>query len=249
MSGPTLDVRLDHRLDGFTLDVSWSMGNELTVLFGCSGAGKSMTLEMIAGLATPHGGSVAIGGRVLFDARSRVNVPAHLRRVGYVFQQCALFPHMTVRGNIEYALCGARRPRALANEAMETLGIDALSGRYPREISGGQSQRVALARALAGRPGVLLLDEPFTALDAPVRLRMRRLLKDIRREFPIPMVMVTHDLQEALSLADRLIVYDAGSVVAEGPASEVMRSAGVSRGAVRDLLYPEAAAEDLVVTA
>jgi molybdate transport system ATP-binding protein len=237
MSTAALEVRLESRLPGFTLDVSWSMADEITVLFGHSGSGKTMTLEMIAGLARPGRGHVRVGETVLHDAEAGVDVPMHRRRVGYVFQQSALFPHMTVRGNVEYALAGAGMGRARAGEIMDALGVVHLSARYPREISGGQAQRVALARALAGRPRVLLLDEPFGALDSPVRIRMQQLLKDVRREFSVPMVFVTHDPQEALSMADRLVVYSAGRVAAAGPMDEVMRTASAAPALV-GLLHP-----------
>ncbi len=233
----SLSVNIKKRLKGFSLDVSWSMGNELAVLFGRSGAGKSLTLKSMAGLMRPDEGSIVSGGRVLLDIPSGVDLPPQKRRFGYVFQDLALFPHMTVRGNIEYGLNGKAgggpgkdRAAEKVKGMLDAFGLGKLGDKNPDEISGGQRQRVALARALVGRPQALLLDEPFSALDAPLRAEMGRLLVEIRREFDIPVVLVTHDLQEACELAGRLIVYQGGKAVQSGPPEEV-----VSRPASQDV--------------
>ncbi|MDA8239781.1 MAG: ATP-binding cassette domain-containing protein [Nitrospiraceae bacterium] len=221
-----LSVSLKKKVNGFSLDVEWEIGDELAVLFGYSGAGKSMTLQAISGLMEPDEGTIRIDGTVYFDSAAKINVPAQLRSCGYVFQDLALFPHMTVRDNIRYGASGLKkseREEALI-KMMSAFRLNGLENRLPSEISGGQKQRVTLARALIRRPGLLLLDEPFSALDNPVRAEMRKILSDIRREFTIPVILVTHDMSEAYSLADRMIIYAGGKVVQAGVPSEILHS-------------------------
>ncbi len=222
----SISVNIKKRLNGFSLDAKWSIENEFAVLFGRSGAGKSLTLKAIAGLMKPDEGNIASCGAVLFDGSSGVDLPPQNRRFGYVFQDLALFPHMTVRGNIEYGLTGkdAAGPAERVENILDVFGLGRLGNKRPDEISGGQKQRVALARALVGRPRALLLDEPFSALDAPLRAEMGRILMEIRREFNIPVVLVTHDLAEACGLAGRLIIYYGGRVIQSGPPEEVISS-------------------------
>ncbi|MBF0506305.1 MAG: ATP-binding cassette domain-containing protein [Nitrospirae bacterium] len=221
-----LSVKLKKKLNGFSLDVEWRIGNELAVLFGYSGAGKSMTLQMIAGLMTADEGSIHVDSSTIFDSLSGVNVPAQRRHLGYVFQDLALFPHMTVSENIDYGANGtAKRERPGKIEQMVKLfHLQGLEHKYPSEISGGQKQRVAFARALIRKPPLLLLDEPFSALDNPLRLEMRELLRDIRTTFDIPVVLVTHDIIEAYSMADTLIIYVNGRVAQTAPPSEVFNN-------------------------
>lgn len=213
---------------GFSLDVSWDAGDGVTVLFAPSGAGKTLTLSMIAGLVVPDRGVVRLGDDVLSDTTGGTWVPPQRRGIGYVSQTSELFPHMSVAGNVEYGLPGmpkaARRRRAA--HMLAALGIEALADRRPAEISGGQSQRVALARALARTPRLLLLDEPFSALDLPVRLEMRTLLRTVRRDFGVPIVLVTHDLNEALELADTLVVYSGGGAVHYGRPRDLLQDPG-----------------------
>ncbi len=220
-----LSVRVLKRVEGFTLDVEWQIGNELAVLFGHSGSGKSMTLQCIAGLLDPDEGLVRANGDLFFDHTTGANVLPERRSFGYVFQDRALFPHMTVKGNI--TSCCKRLPksevRRAADEMIKLFHLQGLENRLPSEVSGGQKQRVALARALIGRPDALLLDEPFSALDHPIRLEMIRLLKDVRKEFDLPVVLVTHDVLEAYTLADKIIVYSGGKVVRTGSPSEIFR--------------------------
>lgn len=220
-----IKVKFKKRFENFSLDVSWSMDNEISVLFGYSGAGKTLTLDAIAGLIEPDEGSISCGGELFFDTSMGVSLPAHKRLVGYVFQRGALFPHMSVRDNIAYAIprgCGNRKMAAA--ELMDSLEIGHLASRLPSEISGGQAQRVAIARAIARRPRLLLLDEPYSALDRPVRRQMHRLLLDIRQKHTIPVVMVTHDIDEARALADRMIIYSDGRVIQSGSPMHVMTS-------------------------
>jgi molybdate transport system ATP-binding protein len=199
------------------------MGNDLTELFGYSGAGKSMTLQIIAGLIEPDEGIVVSDGRVFFDSSSNINIPPQERSIGYVFQDLALFPHMTVAQNIQYGGKGLPKneKKGLAAEMIEQFRLQGLDNKLPSEVSGGQKQRVAFARALMRKPTMLLLDEPFSALDNPLRLEMRGLLKEVRSEFNIPVVLVTHDITEALTMADRLIVYSGGKVVQSGTPEEI----------------------------
>ncbi len=204
-----LSVKILKKVEGFTLDVEWQIGNELAVLFGYSGSGKSMTLQCIAGLMEPDEGRIRANGDLFFDHTLKVNVPPEKRSFGYVFQDRVLFPHMTVRGNITYGCKGLPRPevRRKVDEMVGLFHLRGLEDRFPAEISGGQKQRVALARALIRRPEALLLDEPFSALDHPIRLEMIRLLKQVRNEFNLPVVLVTHDVLEAYTMAEKIIVY------------------------------------------
>ena len=216
-------VKLCKRIEGFTLDVAWQINNELAVLLGYSGAGKSMTLRMIAGLMKPDDGFVRLDNKSFFESASKIHLPPQERPFGYVFQDLALFPHMTALKNILYGSQGLdeseKRERAM--EMIRAFHIEGLEHKYPSEISGGQKQRVAFARALMRRPEVLLLDEPFSALDKPLRLEMRRFLRDIKDRFGIPIVLVTHDVAEAHTLADTVIVYSKGRVLQTGTPREV----------------------------
>jgi molybdate transport system ATP-binding protein len=216
-----LFVEIKRVLGAFTLDVAWETGDELAVLFGYSGSGKSLTLRAIAGLLTPDAGKITLRGTTLYS-RDR-NLPPQRRSVGFVFQDLALFPHMTVEENILYGGHGveATERRERCKHLVSRVRLSGLERRRPGDISGGQRQRVAFARALIRRPEVLLLDEPFSALDAPLRAEMRELLRDVQRELMIPVVLVTHDREEALGLADRLIIYAGGRVEQMGTPQDV----------------------------
>jgi molybdate transport system ATP-binding protein len=214
-----LDLKITTQLEGFLLDVQWGMGNELLVLFGHSGAGKSLTLRTIAGIAPQGDGYLELNGRLLFDRSKNINIPPQQRSVGYVFQDLALFPHMTVEKNILYGAAGIERQQAKrkAGEMMELFRLAEHRNKYPHEISGGQKQRVAFARALVRQPGLLLLDEPFSALDDQLRLEMRKCLTDVvKSELRVPAVLVTHNVLEAYTLADRVLIYSGGRVVQSG---------------------------------
>jgi molybdate transport system ATP-binding protein len=216
-------VSVRKSVKGFTLDASWEIGNELAVLFGFSGSGKSLTLQIIAGLINPDSGVITVNESTYFDSSRHFNVAPQERSLGYVFQDLALFPHMTVRQNILYGAKGVSEHATdeRYREMLDAFYLNALETKRPSEISGGQKQRVAFARALMRRPDVLLLDEPFSALDTPLRMEMRTFLKDLRSTFQVPVVLVTHDAAEAATLADSIIVYSDGTVIQSGAAAEV----------------------------
>ena len=205
--------------------VSLTIGSgELVALLGPSGSGKTTILRMVAGL------EYADGGTIRFGDRDATNIPVRERGVGFVFQHYALFPHMTVAENVAFGMKVSKTKRGRAEiearvaELLSLMKLDGLGGRYPGQISGGQRQRVALARALAVDPKVLLLDEPFGALDANVRRELRRWLREIHDELGITTLFVTHDQEEALDLADRVVILDHGRIVQEGTPQEVCRA-------------------------
>ncbi len=221
-----LEFHLRKRLDGFELKVDLTApAVSVVVLFGPSGAGKSMTLGAVAGFVPLDSGRIVVGGRVLLDSAQGSNLPPQQRRIGLVRQDLALFPHLTIEQNIAFGLFRetAATARARTNELLGLMHLDGLGARLPRELSGGQQQRVALARALAPRPDLLLLDEPFSALDAPTRMTLRHELGEIQNKFKVPMVFVTHDLGEAYFLADQLAVMDAGKIMQSGSPGEILR--------------------------
>jgi molybdate transport system ATP-binding protein len=223
----SLDLRISTHIGGFTLDVGWTMESELVVLFGHSGSGKSMTLRTIAGIAPQGDGHIRLNGRVLYSKDMKVNLAPQQRSVGYVFQDLALFPHMTVEKNILFGT-GSVAGGEARKKAMEMMQLFSLAGhrnKYPHEISGGQKQRVALARALMRNPEVLLLDEPFSSLDDQLRLEMRRCLVNVvKQEFRIPAILVTHNVLEVFSLADRVMVYSAGRIIQSGTPQSVFNN-------------------------
>ncbi|MEW6586740.1 MAG: ATP-binding cassette domain-containing protein [Nitrospirota bacterium] len=218
-----LSVHLKKKVKGFNLDVAWEINNELTVLFGYSGAGKSMTLQLIAGLLTPDEGFVRIGSTTMFDGSTKIDVPSQQRRLGYVFQDLALFPHMSALDNILFGSNnkGKSERRERAGEMIRAFHLQGIEEKYPAELSGGQKQRVAFARALMRKPYALLLDEPFSALDNPLRIEMRQFLIDIKNSFDVPVIFVTHDAAEAYAVADTMIVYSSGSVLQTGSPKDV----------------------------
>jgi putative spermidine/putrescine transport system ATP-binding protein len=201
-----------------SIDLAVEAG-ELVSLLGPSGCGKTTTLRMIAGLTMPTDGDI------LFKGRSVTDVPVHKREVGVLFQNYALFPHMTVEANVAFGLemrfNDRRRHRALVGDALDMVQLSHLADRYPHQLSGGQQQRVALARALVIEPAVLLLDEPFGALDKKLREEMQIQMKDIQQRLKITTIMVTHDQEEALTISDKIAVMNAGRIEQYGPPSEI----------------------------
>jgi sulfate transport system ATP-binding protein len=213
---------VEKRFGGFQAldDVSLEVPDgSLTALLGPSGSGKSTLLRVIAGLEFPDAGTVSIGGR---DATA---VPPQRRGIGFVFQHYAAFKHMTVRDNVAFGLTVRRRPkaetRAKVDELLRIVGLDGYQARYPAQLSGGQRQRMALARALAVEPEVLLLDEPFGALDANVRAELREWLRRLHDEVHVTTVLVTHDQEEAMEVADRIVVLNQGRIEQDGPPREL----------------------------
>lgn len=210
----------------FVLEVEFQAAPGFTILFGPSGAGKTTLLDCVAGLATPDSGCIAIGDRVLFDAAQRTDLPVAKRRVGYVFQNLALFPHLTVARNIQYGLTHLPQEKraAQASAILQAFRIPHLAQRYPWEISGGESQRTALARTLVTDPAVLLLDEPLAALDAATKAKIIDDLRSWNQAHRIPILYVTHSREEVFALGERVIVLDAGCIVAQGTPHEVIEA-------------------------
>ena len=200
---------------------------EFVTLFGKSGAGKTTLLRMLAGLADPDAGTLVVGDETWFDRARGIRRAAQQRKIGFVFQDYALFPNMSVRGNLEFALEN-QRDRAHVDELLALMELGALAQRRPAELSGGQRQRVALARALARRPRILLLDEPLSALDAETRLRLQDELLKLHRAFKLTTLLVSHDLGEVFKLSDRVLCIERGRVVRQGKPLEVFGDLMVS---------------------
>jgi len=230
-------VKLLKRLDGFELDTCWHVDMGFTVLFGYSGAGKSLTMAMIVGIMRPDEGWVRFGEDTLVDTDTDIFVQPQQRDFGYVSQNSELFPHLTVRRNVAFGLHKLPRSKRedRVEEMLDTFGIAALAEKRPHELSGGEKQRAALARALAPRPRALLLDEPLSALDLPVRGEIRNLLRNLQQQERIPILMITHDLYEATALADTLVVYSGTGVVQSGVPHELMIDPGTPE--IRHLLH------------
>jgi ABC-type sulfate/molybdate transport systems ATPase subunit len=214
-----LEVALQKRFSGFTLAVAFTMDKELAVLFGPSGAGKSLTLQTIAGTVAPDAGYILLDGQPLYDRSKRHHLPPQQRRVGYVPQHYALFPHLSVAENIAFGL--GHVPRQVRTqrvaELLELFSMQGFERRLPRQLSGGQQQRVALAV----QPRLLLLDEPFAALDGGLRETMRQELLQVHTRWGITVLLVTHDLADVFALGQRILVYDRGQVIQQGTRDEV----------------------------
>jgi len=209
-----LTVKLRKKLPDFTLEVDFGWEDGILVVFGPSGAGKTTLLDCLAGLQRPDEGRVELGGRVLYYSERGINLPPQKRGIGYVFQNYALFPHLTVKNNVMYGTrrckCGDSRYRLSVLEVLEVLGITHLQDRYPAQLSGGEQQRVALARALMTEPDLLLLDEPWCALDEETRAAVREEVVDLQRCWQIPFILVTHDRGEAEALGEMILHLDRG---------------------------------------
>ena len=219
----SLYVDIEKGLGDFHLKVKLEAENETLALLGASGCGKSMTLKCIAGVERPDRGKIVVDGVTLFDSEKKINLPPQKRRTGLLFQNYALFPHMTVLQNI---LTGAKRGKrqAQVQRVMERFGLAELSGHYPHQLSGGQQQRTALARILVSEPSVLLLDEPFSALDSHLRFQLEQELRKLLRDFGKTAVLVSHDRDEVYRLSDHLAVMDAGCVEVQGKTQEVFQN-------------------------
>jgi molybdate transport system ATP-binding protein len=212
---PALEVAVARHIGEFQLDVAFTAESGISVLFGPSGAGKTLTLALIAGLIRPDTGTIVINGHVVTDCARRVHVSTQERHIGMVFQDGMLFPHRSVLDNVALAVRQAsmrKERRAVARSWLQRVGAEEFAHRRPGSLSGGQRQRVALARGLAGDPALVLLDEPLSALDVVVRREMRQLIREVIITSGIPAVLVTHDPQEAEELGDVIIVYSDGRV-------------------------------------
>jgi molybdate transport system ATP-binding protein len=219
-----LKVNIEKRLAGFNLSVQIDVGAEILVLFGPSGAGKTQTLNAIAGLMTPDAGEITLDGTVFFRSQGSgplINLPARKRHVGYVFQQYALFPHLSALENVSYALWRQPRARERAEALLDRMRLAKLANRYPHELSGGQQQRVAIARALAMEPRVLLLDEPFSALDSEIRTQLHQDLLRLQAEAELIVIYVTHNLEDAFTVGHRLAVVRNGRIERIGAPREI----------------------------
>lgn len=226
-ASPALAARLRKcytEAGGFALDIDLSIPAGFTILFGASGAGKTTLLDCIAGLATPDAGTILAGSQLFFDDEARVNLAVAKRNVGYVFQDLALFPHLTVAANIAYGLDrfpASDRERRIA-AILDAFHICELRHRRPREISGGERQRVALARSLVTDPCILLLDEPLAALDAPTKARILDDLRAWNEAHRIPILYVTHSREEVFALGEKVVILERGRVLAQGTPHDVM---------------------------
>lgn len=202
-----LTVDITKKLKIFTLNGQISVGNEIVVLFGPSGSGKTTLLNCIAGLTHPDRGTIKLNRKILYQ-ENRKTLPVQKRNIGYLFQDYALFPHMTVKKNIHYSMKDA----ALVDKLLDVVGIRSLLASYPNQISGGEKQRVALVRALAMKPNALLLDEPFSSLDEKTRIECQDELIRLHNTWNIPIIMVTHDFDEATKVGDRIVKMEKGKL-------------------------------------
>jgi molybdate transport system ATP-binding protein len=219
-----LAAKIRLRRGEFALDVELDCPPGITCVMGPSGSGKSTILAALAGLALPDAGRIALGDEVWLDRARGIDVPVHERRLAYVFQGLALFPHMSALGNVAYGMHDVARGDRLvkAQVLLDRVGVGYLARRRPRTFSGGEAQRVALARALARSPRLMLLDEPFSALDRELRAQLIALVRELVAELAVPLVHITHSIAEARLLADQVVRIERGKIVACGPAADVL---------------------------
>ncbi|MFG6486022.1 ABC transporter ATP-binding protein [Roseateles sp. BYS78W] len=213
----SLQLSVSDKRRRFDLDIAFATDAPFVALYGPSGAGKSLTLQAMAGLLPVRAGHVKLNGRALLDTAANIDLPPEARRVGYLFQHYALFPHLSVRDNVAFGLTSWRKrlkadDATRVDELIESFGLTAMARSRPATLSGGQQQRVALARALACNPQVLLLDEPFAALHTTLRRQLRAELRDLRQRLGIPAVIVSHDPEDVIALADEVFLLDGGGV-------------------------------------
>ena len=229
-----IEVRIEKDLGSFRLDTEFSAGDEVLALLGGSGSGKSLTLRCIAGVETPDRGRIVVDDVVFFDSEKHINLTPRQRKVGLLFQNYARFPTMTVRQNVMTGVrTGSRTEKqAAALEAIDRYELRGLEGRYPHQLSGGQQQRAALARILVGNPRILMLDEPFSALDAHLRDQMEREVLGLLRGFGGTAIMVSHSRDEVFRMADRVAVFDNGRIDALGEKHAVFRNPGTYTSAL-----------------
>lgn len=220
-----LDVSIRKKQGEFTLDIRFSTSeNGVTALFGNSGAGKTSVINMIAGLVRPDEGHIAANGRVLFDSEKRIDISPEKRRIGYIFQDGRLFPHLSVRSNLIYGMKLTPNSKRFVqfDQVVDLLGIESLLDRRPAKLSGGEKQRVAIGRALLASPSLLLMDEPLASLDNSRKAEVLPFISGICREFKLPILYVSHSPNEVISLAGNLVLMDSGRVVASGKIKELI---------------------------
>ncbi|MCK8602796.1 molybdenum ABC transporter ATP-binding protein [Syntrophobacteraceae bacterium DRH4] len=221
-----LDICVRKKQGDFTIHASFTLqGVGVTALFGRSGSGKTSIVNMVAGLMRPDEGRIIVNGHTLFDSAKGINVPPEKRRIGYVFQDDRLFPHLSVRANLTYGMPGRRsKNRCVAFEqAVAVLGVEQLLDRRPAKLSGGEKQRVAIGRALLTSPSILLMDEPLASLDGARKAELLPFIAQLSREFSIPILYVSHAVEEITVLADRIVLVDAGCAVRTARTEELMR--------------------------
>ena len=223
-----LEVSLKEKVDRFGLDVSFDLGKEIGVIFGPSGAGKSLTLRCLAGLRKVKQGRIVLAGRVILDTASGIDIHPCKRRMGFLPQGLALFPHMTALENVMYgcARTGEREKRSCARKWLEQVRLEEYGDHFPSQLSGGQKQRVALARALASEPEMLMLDEPFSALDGPLRRNLRRDLRRLQEEAGIPILYVTHQVEDICALGDKIFFIEKGILTGSARIEEMLEGSG-----------------------
>ena len=242
-------MEVHDRRGDFSLDVAFETGAGVTALFGRSGAGKTTVVTMVAGLARPRAGRIALNGRTLFDSTAGINLSARKRRVGMVFQEARLFPHLSVRSNLLYARwAGRRRATADFESVVSLLGLEDFLTRQPASLSGGEAQRVAIGRALMAGPEILLMDEPLSQLDGARRAEILPFLERMTHEAGVPILYVSHQVDEVARLADSLVVLSEGKVVAAGPIEDVFGridlGAATGRHEAGAILVAEVAGEE-----
>ena len=208
-----LKVNISKRLNSFNIEADFEVGQETVALLGPSGAGKSTILNCVSGILLPDTGEISCGDIVYFDAKEGINLPVQSRRVGYVFQSYALFPHMTIEKNVLYGVNGGSGKENSYLEILDKFKITNLAKKYPHQLSGGEKQRVALARSLVIKPSILLLDEPFSALDRETKNDLYQEFLQIKDEWKIPIILITHNEEEAKLLGDKLIMIRSGQLV------------------------------------
>lgn len=227
-----LSVDIEKRLGAFHLKVCFEAGDQALSLLGASGCGKSMTLKCIAGIERPDKGRIVLDGRVLFDAEKGIDLPPQKRKVGYLFQHYALFPNMTVWQNIAAGIRGKGNPDEIVRNMIKTMALEDCARKRPHQLSGGQQQRVALARILVNEPEVLLLDEPFSALDSHLRFRLEQELRSTIRHFGRTVILVSHDRDEVYRLSDSVAIMHDGHLETIGTKQTVFRAPATRNGAV-----------------
>ncbi|MDZ4311635.1 MAG: molybdenum ABC transporter ATP-binding protein [Cypionkella sp.] len=219
----TLSVALTHQFPGFTLDVAFEAPPGLTALFGKSGSGKTSVINAVAGILHPHQGRITAEGTTLLDTAQSIDLPTHRRHLGYVFQDARLFPHLSVRQNLTYGRWFAPRTNGPAfDDIITLLGLDALLNRRPGALSGGEKSRVAIGRALLSNPALLLMDEPFAALDEARKAELLPYIETLRDHTKIPILYVSHALAEVARLATTIVVLDHGKILRAGPAADLL---------------------------